>query len=201
MYTHDEIGDNVTLCVHLCLSVVAFLSLFFIPVQAEEWSRFRGDAQSTGVANSSLPAELDVLWTAQIEMGIESTAAIWQDAVYVGGVDEKLYVFDFDSGVLKWTYSATGEIKSSPLVFEKTVYFGDGNGVFHAVDAQTGKALWTFQTDGEIISSANATGGRILFGSYDQFLYCLAPDDGSLLWKIETDGYVHGMRLSHKRIH
>ncbi|MDE2723791.1 MAG: PQQ-binding-like beta-propeller repeat protein, partial [Gemmatimonadota bacterium] len=140
--------------------------LFFIPVHAEEWSRFRGDAQSTGVANSSLPAELDVLWMAQIEIGIESTAAIWQDAVYVGGLDEKLYAFDFDSGVSRWTYSATGEIKSSPLVFEKTVFFGDGNGVFHAVDAQTGKALWTFQTDGEIVSSANATGGRVLFGSY-----------------------------------
>ena len=97
--------------------------LFLSPVQAEEWSRFRGDAQSSGVANGSLPDELDVLWTAQVEIGIESTAAIWRDAVYVGGLDEKLYVFDFDSGEIKWTYLATGEIKSSPLVFGKTVFF------------------------------------------------------------------------------
>ena len=81
---------------------------------------------------AACPLELDVLWTAQVEIGIESTAAIWQDAVYVGGLDEKLYAFDFDSGAIKWMYLATGEIKSSPLVFGKTVYFGDGNGVFHA---------------------------------------------------------------------
>ena len=115
----DKMSNNAIRRIYPCLSVFigGCIFLFCVSGYAEEWSRFRGDAQSSGVANGSLPDELDVLWTAQVEIGIESTAAIWRDAVYVGGLDEKLYVFDFDSGAIKWTYLATGEVKSSPLVF------------------------------------------------------------------------------------
>ena len=93
----DKMSNNAIRRIYPCLSVFigGCIFLFCVSGYAEEWSRFRGDAQSSGVPNGSLPDELDVLWTAQVEIGIESTAAIWRDAVYVGGLDEKLYVFDF----------------------------------------------------------------------------------------------------------
>ena len=95
------------------LSAIIFSLLFVLPLRAEDWTRFRGDARSTGVADAALPHDLSVLWTAQIEIGIESTAAIWQNAVYVGGLEEKFCAFDLNSGASLWNYRATGEVKAS----------------------------------------------------------------------------------------
>lgn len=172
------------------------LALLLIPAicSAEEtWDRFRGDAQSTGVARCELPDRPTVLWAARVGEGIESTAAIWSGKAIVGGLDSLLYAFEMDRGTQVWTYKAAGEIKSSPLIVDGVAYFGDSEGVFHAVDARTGQGRWTFVTEGEIISSANALDEFVLFGSYDQHLYCLRRQDGSVAWKVETEGYVHGM--------
>ncbi|MFT5368131.1 MAG: hypothetical protein ACI8V2_003094, partial [Candidatus Latescibacterota bacterium] len=65
-------------------SFLLFSFYFLLPVHVfADWTQFRGDAHSTGVSTATLPDVLDVLWTASVEEGIESTAAIWQGTVYV----------------------------------------------------------------------------------------------------------------------
>ena len=156
-----------------------------------EWPIWRGNSQLTGVSTANLPQNLEVLWTFQAGVGIESSAAIVAGIVYATSLDSHLYAIDLNAGKLKWKYCANGETKSSPSVSKGVVYFGDASGLFHAVDSNTGKRKWAFQTDGEINSSANFADERVLFGSYDHHLYCLSTKTGSLLWKVETDGYVH----------
>lgn len=157
----------------------------------EDWPAWRGNPQLTGVSAATLPQNLDVLWTFQAGVGIESSAAIVAGMVYVAALDSQLYAVDLATGKLKWKYRTDGETKTSPSVSKGVVYLGDAAGVFHAVDAATGKRKWIFKTDGEINSSANFAEERVLFGSYDHHLYCLSIKDGALLWKVETDGYVH----------
>jgi outer membrane protein assembly factor BamB len=158
---------------------------------SNEWPTWRGNPQLTGVSAATLPQNLDVLWTFQAGIGIESSAAIVAGTVYVASLDSNFYAVDLNSGQLKWKYRAGAETKTSPSVSKGVVYFGDAAGVFHAVDAVTGKRKWIFKTDGEINSSANFSDDRVLFGSYDHSLYCLSTKDGALSWKVETDGYVH----------
>ena len=134
---------------HLWLAaVISGCFLFVLPLRAEDWTRFRGDAQSTGVA-AALPQAMAVLWTAQIEIGIESTAAIWQTAVYVGGLDEKLYAFDLDSGALMWTYRATGEIKASPLALGDAVLSATAMASFTRSRPKPGKVYGPFKQMGK----------------------------------------------------
>ena len=156
------------------------------------WTSFRGNPQLTGVADSELPDNLQLLWTFQSDDMIESTAAVAGGTVYVGALDGILYAIDAQTGEKRWTYQANSSIKASPAIHDGVVYFGDGDGVFHAVDINTHKTRWQFSTEGEIISSANFAGDRVLFGSYDGFLYCLNRENGELVWKFETEGYVHG---------
>lgn len=156
-----------------------------------DWPIWRGNRQLTGASFASLPNNLDVLWAFQAGVGIESSAAVVGETVYVGALDSNFYAIDLSSGKLKWKYRAGAETKSSPSVSKGVVYFGDAAGVFHAVEANTGKRRWIFETDGEINSSANFADELVLFGSYDHHLYCLSSRDGSLIWKVETDGYVH----------
>jgi outer membrane protein assembly factor BamB len=174
------------------LLITTVLMLLASPVAAEEdWSTFRGDARLTGVAGSSLPDDMKVIWTAEIGEGIESTAAIVNDVVYVGGLDGHLYALDFSTGKELWRYQAGDEIKSSPSVRDGVVYVGDESGLFHAVGVEDGKKHWTFAADAGVISSASFAGGGVIFGSQDNFLYCLKPSDGSLRWKVETGSFVY----------
>lgn len=174
----------------------AFLTLLLMLSIANatlgNWTSFRGNPQLTGVADSLLPDNPQLLWTFQAGDMIESTAAIVDGTVYIGALDGILYAIDARTGEKQWTYQANGSIKASPAIHDGVVYFGDGDGVFHAVDINTQKMKWQFSTESEIISSANFAGDRVLFGSYDGFLYCLNRERGELVWKFETEGYVHG---------
>jgi outer membrane protein assembly factor BamB len=158
---------------------------------ADDWASFRGDAQLTGVASGALPDGMKVLWTFEVGDGIESTAALVDGVVYIGGLDGVLYALNFDTGAEIWRYQAGDEIKSSPSVRDGVVYVGDESGLFHAVGATDGKKRWTFETDAGVIASASFAGDGVIFGSQDNSLYCLKPEDGSLRWKVETDSFVY----------
>lgn len=173
-----------------CLILVLLLSI--ANTTLGNWVSFRGNPQLTGVADSELPDNPQLLWTFQAGDMIESTAAVVDGTVYVGALDGMLYAIDAETGKKKWTYQTNSSIKASPAIQDGVVYFGDGDGVFHTVDINTRAMKWQFQTEGEIISSANFAGDRVLFGSYDGFLYCLNTENGALVWKFETEGYVHG---------
>ena len=174
------------------LKSVLFLLLFSAHTTVADWVSFRGNPQLTGVGDSALPENPQLLWTFQAGDMIESTAAVVNGTVYVGALNGTLYAIDAQTGKKRWTYQATAAIKASPTVDDGVVYFGDTEGVFHAVDIKSQEMKWQFRTEGEIISSANVAGDRVLFGSYDGFLYCLNQENGELIWKFETEGYVHG---------
>lgn len=186
---------NRTAIAQRCLPAIFFILALLLLTSYNtlgNWTSFRGNPQLTGVADSQLPENPQLLWTFQAGDMIESTAAVADGTVYVGALDGVLYAIDAQTGKKKWTYQTNTQIKASPAVHNGVIYFGDGDGVFHAVDINTHEAKWQFQTEGEIISSANFAGDRVLFGSYDGFLYCLNRENGELIWKFETEGYVHG---------
>ena len=177
---------------HVRATLLIFLLLLASHVSFGNWASFRGNSQLTGVADSELPENPQLLWTFQAGDMIESSAAVVDGTVYVGALDGTLYAIDAQTGEKKWTHQVEGAIKASPSIHNGTVYFGDGDGVFHAVNLNTQETQWQFTTEGEIISSANIVGDSVLFGSYDGFLYCLNRENGELVWKLETEGYVHG---------
>ena len=187
----QPININHSVCRIILISVL-FLPVFIGHATFGNWVSFRGNPQLTGVADSELPENPQLLWTFQAGDMIESTAAVVDGTVYVGALDGVLYAIDAQSGEKRWTYQANGHIKASPAIHTGIIYFGDGEGVFHAVDINTQRMKWQFRTEGEIISSANFAGDGVLFGSYDGFLYCLNREKGELAWKFETEGYVHG---------
>ena len=159
---------------------------------ANEWRQFRGSPRLTGLSSSTVPATLKVLWTYELGDIIESSAAIADGVVYVGGGNGDLVALDFDSGKLKWKYS-TGNLigESSPAVGAEAVFVGDLGGLLHAVRIADGKALWTFKTTSEIKSSPVIANGAVLFGSYDGNLYAIDEKTGRLRWKFTTNGMVH----------
>ena len=162
------------------------------PVNSDAWPQFRGNHTLTGVAQSSPPANLKLLWTYETGDMIESSAAIADGVVYVGVGNGDLVAVDLDSGALRWKYPTKSYIgESSPAVGSGAVYVGDLEGTLHAVSIRDGKPLWTFKTEAEIKSSPVLADDLVLIGSYDTHLYALEAATGKLRWKFQTEGPVH----------
>ena len=116
---------------------------------AADWPQFRGNPQLTGVASSTLPPALKVMWTFDAGDAIESSAAIADGTVYVGSAAGELVALDLQTGAVRWKYRTAEIGESSPAIANGVVYIGDLTGTFHAVDAKSGKPLWTFKTTGK----------------------------------------------------
>jgi outer membrane protein assembly factor BamB len=100
-----------------------------------------------------------LLWAQQAGTYVYTAPAVWNQTVYVGSYDGKVYAFDAGTGRLRWTYESTGSIHGAPTVMGGLVYFsvcgtcGTRTGVRYAkagrkgtfaLDARTGKLVWTF---------------------------------------------------------
>ena len=162
---------------------------FFTPLAAQEkpatdWPVFRGNSLQTGVAASSLPDELAVRWSFKTESAVQGSPVIFDQTVFVAGLDNHLYALDLVTGKKKWAYKAA-PFKTTPAVRDGAVYVGDMRGIFHCVDAATGKKRWTVATDAQIVSSANFAQDNIVFGSDAHHLYCVNPE-GKIVWQFET---------------
>jgi outer membrane protein assembly factor BamB len=158
------------------------------------WPSFRNDDGQRGIATSSLPEKLNLLWKFPTQDGWVSSVAIVGNRVYAPSLTGYLYCLDVKTGREIWKYRSIEDsdpdkfaagFKAAPRVTNDTVYVGDEDGFFHAVDRATGKKKWILTTDGEIAGSAAIVGDRIIVGSHDFHLYCLKPD-GELVWKFET---------------
>ena len=168
--------------------------------ESSSWPSFRHDLSQSGVATTSLPANLELIWEVTLGDQILATAAIAGDFVYVPCLSGRLHCLARKTGEKIWAYKSVEVVeknsfapgfKSSPTISGDSIYLGDEEGVFHAIDRKTGKGKWTFSTGGEIYSSAAVLDGKVIFGSYDNRLYCLNESDGSVAWQYETQGYVH----------
>lgn len=164
------------------------------------WRSFRHDHGLTGVATSSLPADLELQWQVALGDQVLATAAIVGAHVYVPCLSGELVCLDRKTGTRVWAYrtlevvpknSFAPGFKSSPTVTDDAIYLGDEEGLFHAVDRASGKGRWKFATRGEIFSAAAVLDDRVIFGSYDGRLYCLHTRDGTLAWQLETRGRIH----------
>ena len=177
------------------------------------WHVFRGNSRSSGVANSQLPEDLEVLWEYKVpgsNGAFEGTAVIAKHSktgepiAYIGDLDGTLYAFDLESGDLKWKTQPevmldppedqpdkkprdhkAFSFTASPAYHEGRIFIGDIDGVFYCFD-ESGELQWFFEAQSEISSSANFYDGDVLFGSQDANLYLLDTQTGEKKWALET---------------
>jgi outer membrane protein assembly factor BamB len=149
-----------------------------------DWPIFRGDSQATGVARSTLPDRLELLWRFTVPKGaFEGTPAIVDGVVYLGDLDGKLYALDLATGKQRWVQTFEGGFTASPSVRDGLLYLGDYDGRFYCVRTEDGQLVWQHEAQAEIDGSANFFEDRVLFGSQDATLYCLKAKTGELVWK------------------
>ncbi len=122
----------------------------------------------------------DLIWQQEIGVFVASTAAVYDEKVYVGAYGTKtIYCFDANSGDEIWNFSEkpmANQLDSSPAIANEKVYFGTGTGSFYCLDANSGSIIWNYSADGGVYSSPAIFDGRLYFGSRHGTLYCFGDN-------------------------
>lgn len=158
-----------------------------------DWPMFRGDAQGSGVATTSLPPteQLEVLWEYKVKSrdgAFEASPIVVRrqsddrPTVYAADLDGKVYSIDLETGDLNWEFQAGISIEASPAYKDGRIYIGDIDGRFYCLD-ENGGQVWSKDMVAPIMGAANFYGDNVVFGTDDANLYCLDCKNGAELWK------------------
>jgi outer membrane protein assembly factor BamB len=129
-----------------------------------------------------------------MEKGMETSPAIFEDKVYVGGWDNKFRCLDAQNGKLIWEFEL-GELipglsgmESSPLIAQGKVYVGGFDGKLYCLDAASGEKQWDFPAGvSPIASSPVFYQDRVFVGNYHGMFYCIDSTTGEKLWEYDND--------------
>ena len=68
------------------------------PTDTTTWPVFRGNPAATGVAESVLTGNLELVWSRQLTSSVQSTAAVVGETVFVGTDESGLLALDLVTG-------------------------------------------------------------------------------------------------------
>lgn len=160
--------------------------------QSRQWSEpIKAARQAGGFGCAPAPGEGCA--AASVGVAIYGTPAVWEDLVYIGGYNGKVYAFNASSLGLRWVYpreETLEPIVGGLVIDQGKIYFGDSDGKLYALDAATGDKLWEFETGDKVWSTPVIHQGTVYIGSFDNKLYALDAASGSLKWAVETGGAI-----------
>ena len=133
-----------------------------VPDARADWPCYRAGPCRNGAIAASVPAELEVLWTADL--------GGWPDVPLAGDWKQNLHVAG----------PVTPPVIAGGLVFAARP---DAHELV-ALDAGTGKRRWQFTANGRIDGPPTIHRGLCLFGTRAGWVYCLRADDGRLVWRL-----------------
>jgi outer membrane protein assembly factor BamB len=116
---------------------------------SEDWPTYRHDETRSGVASTTLPANLKHAW--QTEIGGQLTSVVVADGkLYVARSDaHSVHALDAATGNPNWEFTTGARIDSPPTVAGSHVYVGCTDGSMYCLRAADGQLAWRFRAGDE----------------------------------------------------
>jgi outer membrane protein assembly factor BamB len=129
-------------------------------------------------------------WSFATEGAIVAGVALFEDTLYFGSVDHKVYAINLADGSAVWSEPfETGEaIWSTPAVDAERVFVGSMDHAVYALDRATGQQLWRTDVMGAVPGSVTLADDQVYVVSLDKKLHALRASDGSEVWATEDLG-------------
>jgi outer membrane protein assembly factor BamB len=174
------------------------------PIESD-WSTYRHDNARSGVTSSSIPEQLQVVWSTSLPG--QPTAPVVADGLVLVAVRNMhvVYALDSETGEQKWHFIADGPVDSPPTCHGRLVLFGSRDGWVYCLDAQSGELVWRFSDlptvrlmcdSGQLESAWPVNGsvmvqdglvyfaaGRSSFLDGGIVVYALEPETGKVIYR------------------
>lgn len=155
--------------------VSIFLSFALIPVPCSlfpsssafggDWPMFRGNPQRTGFTQEQAYPPLTKIWEYQVNANIMSSPAVFNNIVYFGARDNKVYALNARTGNLIWSYPTAGWVDAGIAVSSSALYIASKDGHLYALNLLTGAPFWKKSLGASSISSPLIFDGKIFVGA------------------------------------
>lgn len=187
------------------LCAVVTLTHGFPLGQAEaNWPFARGGIDSTGVANTTLPAEPELLWkynyqelstqesnaegSKRLDSSFEATPVVLDGVIYLGDAEGTLHAISLATGKPVWqkTFEETGFI-SPAAISGDSIYIVDLDGIVLALNRTDGAEHWRYDSKNEVFAGPIVYEGKLLITTEAGICLALAIESGEVLWEFAID--------------
>lgn len=173
----------------LTVVVLALVGMAHICL-ADDWPFVRGNLFGSGVAQSSLPDNPELLWkySAGKDAGFDATPVVANGVVYIGDNAGTFHALKLADGSEAWkkTFADSG-FGAGTAVEAGRIYVGDMNGVIYFLAAKDGKEIWNQKLEGEVYAGPSLNGDDVLFTCEAGTLSCRNKQDGIERWKFHIE--------------
>jgi outer membrane protein assembly factor BamB len=118
-----------------------------------------------------------------------STPVLYQNKLFFGAGDGRVYAVNPSNGKLIWSYQANDIVHTTPAFSDDKVFVGSFDGHLYALNTNDGSLLWKFKSvghryfpKGEMMGSPVVANNLVLIGSRDYNLYALDVNQGYCHW-------------------
>lgn len=151
------------------------------------WPRFRLNGSGNNAYGHTEIQTPVVQWKYTTGDIIESSPAVVDGVVYVGGHANRMHAINQETGELLWKFDVGGWVRATPSIVDGVVYLGADDNKFYALDAKTGAKKWEFDLgEGGEQSSPAIADGVVYFGAFDNHVYALDAKTGDQIWKFDA---------------
>ena len=169
MHRSSKIPVIVLIVLFLACSVTQTINVKAQPSDEQsikDWTIFRHDSEHSGSTVSNAPSNNLTLWKFATSGKVFSSPTVYNNMIYVGSFDGKVYALNALTGKAIWTFQTLAAIYSSPAIFGGVVYVGSLDHNLYALNASTGSQFWNFTTGREVffISNFHKWNGVLWFG-------------------------------------
>jgi len=138
----------------------------------------RGDRVYFGTQGAAFLAvdwkKPEIMWTYEPrrKSPFQSSAAVKDNVVVIGGRDRQIHGIDATSGQSLWSFPGKTQIDGSPVIVGDRVFIGTGDGIVVGLKLSTGEKLWDYEAGGGFTGSPAVADNRLVIANDDGTLYC-----------------------------
>ena len=143
----------------------------------------------------------EMIWSAGVFEGLESTGAIAGDTIVTGGFSKLVQAFDRYTGNVLWKYKSGYVVQGSPLIVEDRVFIATDH-VVYALGLQTGELIWKVATGNEgAFMGAPAYDNGVIYTTGGKLLFALDSETGKEVWRVEKDAMFLGLAVANQHVY
>lgn len=124
-----------------------------------------------------------VKWTFEAVGALRASPVIYDDLIYIGSEDKRVYALDEYTGELVWSIKLDDVVAASASVAGLTLVIGTESGTLYGIHRTEGMERWRVDLGSSISTAACISQSTTMVGTYGGRLYGLDMDDGEILWE------------------
>jgi outer membrane protein assembly factor BamB len=121
-------------------------------------------------------------WSYEAVGTLRGSPILYDDLVYIGSEDKRVYALDKYTGDLEWSLKLDDVVATTPSVTGSVVVVGTEEGTVYGIHRNEGEELWRVDVGASVSTAACISGSTAMVGTFGGRVHGINVGDGDLEW-------------------